>query len=360
MKNTVHFFKPTSRKKGDNMRYSIILLMLIALLSACTGIRSSNPKPEFEYTLSISENQNESEARMDKISDSVPYRKLISGDLLAVYFSRNPEAENHFVLRPRDIIEVRFSEASDLNVEQPIQPDGTILLPYIEKPVVAAGITAGQLNERIRTAYKSILKVPEVLVIVKEFGKAVDQFQIDISENSSGKSWETKISLDGHASFPVLGEIYSKEITLPQLRKKIQKMYADIVDDLRVDVVLKEAAESWIFVLGEVNSPGPHTITQPVGILKALALAQGQTREAKLDSAVVFRRHSDSIKAKRIDLKALIALKSDSEYINLKRNDILYIPRSSLAQLSEITRHIRDILFFRGWDVGIGVNIKEL
>ena len=226
--------------------------------------------------------------------------------------------------------------------------------------MVAAGITSSQLNERIKTAYKSILKVPELLVIVKEFGKAVDQFQIDVSENSAGRSWETKISQNGYASFPVLGEIYSKNRTLPQLRKKIQKMYADIVDDLRVDVVLKQAAESWIFVLGEVNHPGPHIITQPVNILKALALAQGQTREAKLDSAVVFRRNSDSITGRKIDLEALMTFKADSEYINLRENDILYIPRSSLAQLAEITRHIRDILFFRGWDVGIGINIEEL
>ena len=115
------------------MRYSLVLIMLLGLLSACTAVEYSDSKPKIEYTLSILEDQNESEAQTDTISDSVPYRKLISGDLLAVYFSRKPETENQFVLRPRDVIEVRFSEAPNLNLEQPIQPDGTISLPYIKK-----------------------------------------------------------------------------------------------------------------------------------------------------------------------------------------------------------------------------------
>lgn len=354
--NEKHYIKKQSFFKHLGLGKFIFYMSACALVFGCSSIPPSSLSPDTEYILPVADPL--FEIKHSQISNSVPYRKIIPGDTLKIHFSRNPETADRFLLRPRDIIEVRFPEAPDLNIEQPIQPDGTISLPYINVPIKAAGITFAELNSSVKTLYQPILRTPEVVVIVKEYGKAVDKFYSDVTGTATGRDWKTKVSNDGYVSFPMLGEVFVQEKSIRDLRRELHTLYSDIVSDIRIDLVLEEASETWIFILGEVNSPGYYVITKPVSALEALAIAGGHTSNASLESALLIRRESDGVHGKPVDLKALLSFDTDTDtpFAYLEGNDLLYIPKSRLSNIAEVTRHVSDLLFFRGWSIGIGFN----
>ena len=74
-----------------------------------------------------------------------------------------------YLLGPEDLLTVRVFAADDIP-DKPVQidNDGTLTLPMIG-PVHAAGLTVGQLQATLVTAYKKYFKEPRVSVQVNEF-----------------------------------------------------------------------------------------------------------------------------------------------------------------------------------------------
>ena len=76
--------------------------------------------------------------------------------------------ETEYLLQRGDVIQVRLFYNPDLNELLPIRPDGNISLSLVGE-VEAAGLTPGELSQRLRDRYAMSLKEPETVVIVKEF-----------------------------------------------------------------------------------------------------------------------------------------------------------------------------------------------
>lgn len=335
-----------------------VCLFSIFLITGCAAPGPKQLEKNQQYVLPHDEFGGASTIK--SAAASVPVRKLYPGDLLKILFYRNPLTVKAFYLRPGDRIELRFAESTDLNLNQPILPDGSISLPFISERIIAAGKTPAVLNKQVRKLYKPILRNPEVTVVITEFGVAVDKFQLDMQNEVGGKSRSVTVGEYGHANFPLLGGIYVGDKTIDGLRSTLQDHYVEVFPDLRVDVALEKAADRGVFIIGEVYKPGYHSITQPVSILEALALAGGYTREARLDSSVVIHKTSESLIGKRVDVEALLSFEPGTSMVSLSGNDVLFVPRTTLPQVAEITRQIGDILFFRGWDVGIGFNSNDI
>jgi protein involved in polysaccharide export with SLBB domain len=71
-------------------------------------------------------------------------------------------------LRPGDQVEIKFFYHSDLNESLMIGPDGKISLQLIDD-VLAAGLTASQLDEVLTKGYAKYLENYEITVIVREY-----------------------------------------------------------------------------------------------------------------------------------------------------------------------------------------------
>ena len=81
----------------------------------------------------------------------------------------SPANVSSYVLGPEDQITVRIFAADDIP-DKPVQidNDGTVTLPMIGN-VHAAGLTVGQLQANLVTAYKKYFKDPQVTVQVNDF-----------------------------------------------------------------------------------------------------------------------------------------------------------------------------------------------
>jgi polysaccharide export outer membrane protein len=89
-----------------------------------------------------------------------------------------------------------------------------------------------------------------------------------------------------------------------------------------------------VYVLGAVTKPGGYTVSNDrsqLTTLKVLSLAGGLNRTAKSDHAVIVRKDSNGQQHEvEVDLKKV--MKFQSEDVQLRPSDILYVPTSSGKQ----------------------------
>jgi protein involved in polysaccharide export with SLBB domain len=90
-----------------------------------------------------------------------------------------------------------------------------------------------------------------------------------------------------------------------------------------------------VYVLGAVNRPGGFVVNNDrtqFTTLKVLALAGGMTNIAKKDHAVLIRKDSQGKATEtEVDLKKILA--RESEDVQLRASDLLYIPDSRTKQV---------------------------
>ena len=80
----------------------------------------------------------------------------------------SPSQASPYRLAPGDVIEVKFFYNPELNETLPIRPDGFISL-QLAGEVEAGGLTPGELQERLRRRFTTLVRNPEIAVMVKEF-----------------------------------------------------------------------------------------------------------------------------------------------------------------------------------------------
>jgi protein involved in polysaccharide export with SLBB domain len=134
--------------------------LLLVVLSACStgvnhdhGFLSRDPHPE---------------TRESVTRRFVDYR-LGSGDVLDVIFQIQQPETDRYRLKIQDRLEIRFPSMPDQNHEQEIRSDGMISLPFVDD-ITVAGLTLDQATRKLKDAYKSVLRFPDVYIIVKESG----------------------------------------------------------------------------------------------------------------------------------------------------------------------------------------------
>lgn len=72
------------------------------------------------------------------------------------------------ILGPGDVIEVKFTYASQFNESQTVRPDGVIDLQLVG-PINVTGKTVEQLRNELTALYAEQLKHPELVIIVRSF-----------------------------------------------------------------------------------------------------------------------------------------------------------------------------------------------
>jgi polysaccharide biosynthesis/export protein len=73
-----------------------------------------------------------------------------------------------------DVLQIRVVNQADLDTQVRIEPDGTIVFPYVGR-IRAAGLTEDELASRIKSALEKadVVKAPQVIVAVATFGNQI-------------------------------------------------------------------------------------------------------------------------------------------------------------------------------------------
>jgi polysaccharide biosynthesis/export protein len=153
-----------------------------------------------------------------------------------------------------------------------------------------------------------------------------------------GVSERFTVDGDGTFTFPMLGRVKAGGLTVRQLENELTDRLRDgYFNDPRITVVVEEYRSQRIFTVGEVKSPGTYTLTRPMTLLEALALAGSTTANA--GSVAVIKRPVEGYTSKgstaqagvdvteiRVDLTALQAGVLSTNPI-LRDGDTIVVPR---------------------------------
>lgn len=130
---------------------------------------------------------------------------------------------------------------------------------------------------------------------------------------------------DGKITLPLLKDINASGSTPEQLQSRIEKGLADYVSKPSVTVIVQEAKSHKFNILGAVQKPGTYTLTGPMTVLDAIALAGGLREWAKEKSIYILRVGPDGTR-KRIPFDYKKVVKGSSEDAVLEIRDTIVVP----------------------------------
>ena len=314
---------------------------------------------------------------------------------LAVNSSR-PSQPSDYVIGAGDLVSVQVFDVPEMSRELRVSQTGTIGMPLVPVRLQVAGLTEIQAERKITEVLeaKGLISHPEVSVTVKEKKSrpitivgAVAHPQvyeadrqvtlIDVLAQAGGITSDasdhvivtrperdqsqdaappqtdaatdaapTLSTASGATPAPAAATKPAAEPLPPQapppLVNTITVNLSQILEagDMANNVVIQPGDvvtvphAGIVYVLGAVSRPGGYTVTNDraqLSTLKVLSLAGGLDRTAKSDHAVIVRKDATG-QQQQVDVDLKKILKFESEDVQLRPSDILYVPRSAGKQ----------------------------
>jgi protein involved in polysaccharide export with SLBB domain len=162
---------------------------------------------------------------------------------------------------------------------------------------------------------------------------------------------EDVVRPDGKITLKLIGEMVVAGMTTNALEKEITARASDQLKSPEVVVSISKFSEKQIFVGGEVGRPGTLAYKRGFTPLQAVIAAGGFREGAAVDSVVLVRLNPDNTEmfSRKVNLEEVVR-EGTKEQVYLAPNDIIYVPRSSIADAGLwVKQHISDIVpFMRG------------
>lgn len=129
------------------------------------------------------------------------------------------------------------------------------------------------------------------------------------------------VNNNGFVDFPLIGQIEVKNLTVEEIKYKLQSSLDEYIKE---SVVIVKMVNFYVTLLGEVNRPGEYNIYQDeLNIFEAVSLAGDMTDFANRDEVMLIRQTKEGSKVVTLDLTRRDFLESD--YLYLMPNDIVYV-----------------------------------
>ncbi|WJG09745.1 polysaccharide biosynthesis/export family protein [Aliiglaciecola sp. LCG003] len=316
----------------NSMRLSFTWLFILMVLSGCTN----------RVPLPVANS-----AVLQNVTRVEPLVAL--GDVVAVgFFSANYITDTPYVISPGDVIKVDVLEHPLLSKDiSTVLPDGHVSLPLIGR-VKVAGQGVEALGQRLTSLYvENNIAAPKVVVSIEQSRDPLTPLLRLV--NSQGQ-YEPLQVIIGHSPFidlPFIGSV-SINSTLSDLRSEIKAKYQKLFGDrLYVMVQLQKSTAPVIYVIGEVTRPGPVPFSRPTSPLMAVAAAGGLMPTAEAEDVRLFRRKDDNTYENwSIDIAGRLDKgSSSSDQFELLPSDVLYVPKSGIAEANQVVeQYIRNML----------------
>jgi polysaccharide export outer membrane protein len=135
------------------------------------------------------------------------------------------------------------------------------------------------------------------------------------------------VSPDGAITFPYIGTVRIKGMTLAQAQEDIQSRLADgYMKYPVVSIALRQSMSEKFFVYGEVMRPGTYRLESKMTVLKAISLAGGFTKFGSSSRVKVLRTKDtgEGYDVIKVNLNAAMngSFKDD---VVLKQGDIVVV-----------------------------------
>ena len=174
---------------------------------------------------------------------------------------------------------------------------------------------------------RSYSQAPKEYII--EVGDTLD---IKFMYNAELNELAVPVRPDGRISLQLAHDIPVAGITPTQLRTVLNEKYAVELKKPEIAVIVRSFGGQKIFIDGEVNYPGPVDFKGRLTLFQAISQARGLRETARLSNVIVIRKDFEGKPmAANLDLRKVINGTDLSQDIALMPYDIVYIPKSNIA-----------------------------
>lgn len=150
-----------------------------------------------------------------------------------------------------------------------------------------------------------------------------DKLRVEVYKDQQ-LSQSLQIRPDGKITLPLLGDIPAAGRTPTELRDSITNALREYITNPVVTVIVVEATPATIYVMGEVNKPGPQAMSGPVSILQALAMAGGFKDFAHTKDITILRKSPKG--TERLHFNYNEAIKGEGAPMMLAPGDTVIVP----------------------------------
>ena len=229
-----------------------------------------------------------------------------------------------------------------------VQRDGMVTLRQVGQ-VPAAGRTIEELRGDLRERYRQFVEDPAIIVSPVKVNTTLEEMRatIDNRHGSGGQARAARVTPEGTVQLPAIGSVPAHGLTLAELGREIEARYRAVVEGIEVTPILLERAPRYVYVLGEVRSPGRYTLEGPTTLMQSIALAGGWNVGANTESVVIFRRDDNwCLMGAKVNIKSTLYGKDRSAGADLwlRDSDIVLVPKSKMLCMDEMI----ELVFTRG------------
>jgi polysaccharide export outer membrane protein len=297
-------------------------------------------------------------ARLPHVSE---YRLRV-GDQLAMYYLRTREVLSHpYELQVGDVIRVESLTAGggvpspgtsdsatgtdDLSRQVIIQPDGTITLPLLGQ-VRAAGHSIPTLRDELEEKYKRYYRVPAITVTAVRVDTRLEDLMETVDARGGvlgGRQLQVNVTPAGQINLPAIGSVYVQGLSISEAKMEIDARYHQVIPGVQVTPDLTQRAQRFVYVLGQVQTPGQFELQGPTTTMQAIARAGGWKVGANMRQIVVFRRGDDwRLLATMVDLRGALYARRPvpADEIWLNDSDIILVPKNAIQMADEVIEQV--------------------
>lgn len=131
---------------------------------------------------------------------------------------------------------------------------------------------------------------------------------------------------DGKISYPLIGEIEARGLTLGEIEERINKLLKQHIQDPQVTVILEATHSFRIFVLGEVMQPGVFDLRGPVTVIQALAMARGLTTFASRNKIFIVNPSRNGEQRIPFNYSKFVQGEDNNQNVMLRPGDTVIVP----------------------------------
>lgn len=178
-----------------------------------------------------------------------------------------------------------------------------------------------------------------------------DVVRVDVRKDPS-LSQEYAITEEGYILLPHIGPVAVADLTTEQIEEKLNRVLADFIREPEAKVGVKEYLSKQVYVIGQVNQPGPKIMrADQLTLLEAISAAGLPNANGALQRVRVISPDRENPLVYQVNLTDVLYRGEMAQNMLLKPNDIVYVPArhsfSLTAALREVLTPVEQITSLR-------------
>ncbi len=265
-----------------------------------------------------------------------------------------------------DVLRVIVSRQDLLSIDGVrVSNEGMIRMPMIDEDITAICLTEVELASVISEKYRKFVREPQTYVSVKEFNShpvaligavnAPGRFDIrrptrllellTFVNGPSANAGKTVQIIRTSGVFkcsegqdPEISANTEEEVITLLLGETLKGTYAANPFLEAGDIISIAAADApdEAYIIGNVLSPSSIKLSEPITISKAIAMAGGPSKDAKIEKIKIHRQDAQTLAKSEILVNLKEIFSDDQKDILLQANDIIDVPGKKPSLLRSI------------------------